>query len=60
MAALVDMREVPPCGVGSADPLAGWYRARGVVVPCPLGTALQKQLEGKLHHNGRMGLGLLA
>lgn len=29
-------------------------------VPCPSGTALQKQLEGKLHHNGRMGPGLLA
>lgn len=29
-------------------------------VPYPLGTTLQKQLEGKRRHNGRMGPGLLA
>ena len=30
----------------------------GVFVPFPLGTAPQKQLERKLHHNRRMGLDL--
>lgn len=39
-------------------PPAGVSRARRVTVPFPLWTALQKQLEGKLHHNRRMGLDL--
>lgn len=52
----VDMREhsQSPCGWSRAS---GGSRPSGRLVPFALGTALQKQLGGKLHHNGRMRLG---
>lgn len=36
---------------------ACWGRARRVFICSPLGPTPQRQLEGKRHHNGRMGLG---